>query len=101
MKKTIFLLASLFTIISNAQEIKYGAKLGLNISSFSGDVIGSKSLIGLQVGGFAEIKVNDKFAFQSELFYSTQGAKSEYSETDFDYTASQETKTVLNYLLSS
>ena len=99
MKKTIFLLVSLFTIVSNAQDINYGAKLGLNISSFSGDVSDSKALIGFHLGGFAEIKINDKFSVQPELLFSTQGEKFEYSESDVDFGSySEEGKTKLNYL---
>ena len=55
----------------------------MNISSITGDAdlygdVSSK--IGFQVGGFAEIKISDKFAIQPELLYSAQGAKSKNSE---------------------
>jgi opacity protein-like surface antigen len=98
MKKLLFSAILLATGIVNAQEIKYGAKLGLNISNFSGDVTDSKSLIGAQFGGFAEIKISDKFAFQPELLFSMQGAKSKYTETYLGDTYSEESKTKLNYL---
>jgi opacity protein-like surface antigen len=94
MKKLLFSAILLASGLVNAQEVKYGAKLGLNISNFSGDVTDSKSLIGVQLGGFAEIGISDKFAIQPELLFSMQGAKSEYSEIDFD----EESKTKLNYL---
>lgn len=98
MKKLLFSAILLATGIVNAQEIKYGAKLGLNISNFSGDVTDYKSLIGAQFGGFAEIKISDKFAFQPELLFSMQGAKSKYTETYLGDTYSEESKTKLNYL---
>jgi hypothetical protein len=98
MKKIILLTASIFTLISHGQEIKFGAKVGLNISNFSGDVTNSKSLIGAQLGGFAEISISDKFAIQPELLFSLQGAKSEYSESDINYSYSEESKTKLNYI---
>jgi hypothetical protein len=98
MKKLLFSAILLASGLVNAQEIKYGAKLGLNISNFSGDVTDSKSLIGVQLGGFAEIGISDKFAIQPELLFSMQGAKSEYSETDLGDTYSEESKTKLNYL---
>ena len=98
MKKFLFSAVVLFTVISNAQDVKFGAKVGLNISNFSGDVAESKSLIGAQLGGFAEIGISDKFAIQPELVFSMQGAKTEYSESDVDYSYSEESKSKLNYL---
>lgn len=98
MKKLLFTAILVAAGIVNAQEIKYGAKLGINISNFSGDVTDSKSLIGAQFGGFAEIKISDKFAFQPELLFSIQGAKSKYTETYLGDTYSEESKTKLNYL---
>ncbi len=61
----------------NAQDIKYGIKGGLNLSSLSGDTDGLdlKSKFGFHAGGFVEIKFSEKFALQPELLYSTQGTK--------------------------
>jgi opacity protein-like surface antigen len=98
MKKILLSAILLATVFVNAQEIKFGAKLGLNASNFSGDVTDSKSLIGPQIGGFAEIAISDKFAIQPELLFSMQGAKSEFSDSDFDYSYSEKSKTKLNYL---
>ncbi len=79
MKKIIL---SAFAVMAfgfaNAQEVKFGAKAALNVASLTGDVVDdASSLIGFQVGGFAEIKLSDKFAIQPELLYSTQGANSD------------------------
>lgn len=98
MKKLLVFAILLATGFVNAQEIKFGAKLGVNISNFSGDVTDSKSLIGMQLGGFTEIGISDKFAIQPELIFSMQGAKTEYSESDVDYSYSEKSKTKLNYL---
>lgn len=84
--------------VSNAQDIKYGAKVGLNVATLNGDVEDAKSLIGAHLGGFVEIKINEKFAFQPELLYSMQGAKSEYSESEPDYSYNAEEKYKLGYL---
>lgn len=80
----------------NAQEVKFGAKAALNIATLTGDVEDPSSLIGFQVGGFAEIKISEKFAIQPELLYSTQGGKEKESiDIDgTDYTAT------LSYKLS-
>lgn len=78
--KKIILTVAVFTIgFVNAQEVKYGAKAGLNFANLTGDVEDVSMKIGFNVGGFAEIKVSDKFSVQPELLYSTQGAKSEES----------------------
>ncbi len=86
MKKIFLTAAAVFAIsFANAQDVKYGAKAGLNISSATGDtqIFGDlSSKVGLQLGGFAEIKISDKFSIQPELLYSAQGAKSKYFEVD-------------------
>ena len=68
MKKVLLTVAAVMAFgLMNAQEVKYGAKAGLNMSNFGGDAEGTDMKVGFQVGGFAEIKVSDKFAVQPEL----------------------------------
>jgi opacity protein-like surface antigen len=62
----------------NAQEnmssnIKFGIKGGVNYSKFKG--ADTKNKIGFVVGFYAKKNVSDKFSLQSELLYSTLGAK--------------------------
>lgn len=58
----------------NAQDIKFGAKGGLNFATLTG---GNNSEIGwttdFNLGVMAEIKISEKFSFQPELIYSGQG----------------------------
>ena len=68
--------------LTNAQDMKFGAKAGLNISSLTGDVSDIKSKIGFQVGAFGEFKVSDKFAIQPELLFTSLGAKSDSSPAE-------------------
>ncbi|MFH6999221.1 porin family protein [Flavobacterium sp. FlaQc-57] len=76
---------------TNAQQTRFGVKGGLNLTSFAGgNYYDSKSLVGFQVGGFAEIKIIERLAIQPEVLFSTQGAKQEVGMTDFD--------TKLNYI---
>mgnify|MGYP003612481077 CR=1 FL=1 len=99
MKKVLLSAVAILAFgFANAQDIKYGAKVGLNVATLNGDVEDAKSLIGAHLGGFVEIKINEKFAFQPELLYSMQGAKSEYSESEPDYSYSEEAKYKLGYL---
>ncbi|MCO6162619.1 porin family protein [Flavobacterium sp. NRK F7] len=75
MKKVVFAAVAVVLFgISYAQEVKFGAKGGLNLSTLSGDD-DTAMKVGFQVGGFAEISVTEKFAIQPELLYSTQGTK--------------------------
>jgi hypothetical protein len=73
---------------ANAQEVKFGAKAALNIATLAGDAENQSSYIGFQLGGFAEIKVSDKFFVQPELVYSTQGSEEKGNQningTDYD-----------------
>ena len=76
MKKVLFTAIAVFGFaFANAQEVKYGAKAGLNLSNFAGDAEGTSTKVGFQVGGFAEIKISDKFAIQPELLFTNLGAK--------------------------
>lgn len=87
MKKIILTAAAVFAFgFANAQDVKFGAKVALNVSNISGDDTGDlKSLIGGQFGGFAEIGISDKFAIQPELMYSMQGAKYDGGKTNLSY----------------
>lgn len=79
MKKIILTAIAVCTFgFVNAQKAHFGLKGGLNIAnqSYSGeDAPSPSSIIGFQVGGFVDIKITDKFSFQPELLYSTQGSK--------------------------
>lgn len=79
MKKIILsAIAIMAFAFTNAQSTRFGIKGGLNLSTVvGGDVEDTKSLVGFHVGGFAEIKVVDKFYIQPELLYSAQGTKVE------------------------
>lgn len=85
MKKIILASLILFTTVTFAQQIKYGAKAGINVSSLKGDypdeIDENKSIIGFHIGGFLEYSINEKFSIQPELLFSTQGGSSEIKET--------------------
>ena len=76
MKK--FLLLAVLTVLGftnvNAQEIKFGAKGGLNFASISGDnTKGIDVVTSFNFGVLSEIPISEKFSFQPELMYSGQG----------------------------
>lgn len=75
MKKLVVLavltVMSLVTIY--AQDIKIGAKVGLNLSTLQPELTDSRT--SFHLGGMAEISLTDVFSIQPELLYSAQGAK--------------------------
>ena len=85
--KKVFLSVAAFILFgaTQAQDVKFGVKAGLNVSDFMGDVNGNSSRIGFHVGGLAEIKISEKFALQPELLYSDQGTKFDDGTIDLGY----------------
>ena len=59
----------------NAQDVKLGAKIGMNVSSLNGNVDNLDSKTGWILGATAEVSLTEKFSLQPELLYSQQGAK--------------------------
>lgn len=91
-----FLIALSFS--ANAQqEIKFGAKAGVNFATLS-NVSKAKMLTGFYVGAVAEIKLTAKFSIQPELVYSSQGAKNTYSETIIGITTEHSNHDKLDYI---
>lgn len=80
------------------KEVRFGLKGGLNVSTLSGDIDNADPKIGAHLGGLVEIKLTNRFAIQPEILVSLQGAKSEYSESYFDYFYRSERKLNLTYL---
>jgi hypothetical protein len=77
---------------TQAQDINFGAKAGVNFASMSIDPEGDmdlKSRTGLHIGVLAEFKITETFAIQPEILYSMQGYKAEFggveSEVKTDY----------------
>lgn len=70
----------------NAQEVKFGAKAGVNFASLSGDdADGLDGRTSFHIGGVVNIGISEKFAVQPELVYSSQGAKGSFEGVDVDY----------------
>lgn len=59
-----------------AQDFKFGAKAGVNFSTFVGDDSdGSETRTAFHLGVVGNYKISEKFAVQPELLYSAQGAE--------------------------
>lgn len=76
MKKIVLVtVIAVFGLVKvNAQEIKFGAKAGINLASISGDNTENiDAVTSFNFGLVAEIPISEKFSFQPELMYSGQG----------------------------
>lgn len=76
-----------FGQLMTAQDIKFGAKAGLNLANMSGDVEDNSMKVAFHLGGMAEIKISETFAVQPELLYSAQGAKFSDGTLSLNYLA--------------
>jgi hypothetical protein len=83
MKKVLFAVIAACTVLTaaTAQSIKYGAKAGVNFATLNvdDDAIDTSIKTSFHVGGVAEIMISEKFYFQPELLFSSQGASYESS----------------------
>lgn len=75
MKKTFFIVASLFVFGAAYAQISIGPKAGVNLSTITGkNSLNDKKLLpGFNVGAVANIGINGIFSIQPELSFSQQG----------------------------
>ncbi|RFN58057.1 porin family protein [Marixanthomonas ophiurae] len=96
--KKLLLMAALAVFgltTTNAQEVRLGAKAGVNFASVGGDETdGVDGRTSFHVGGLVEIPISEVFSVQPELLYSSQGAKTEDSFNGENF----ESKTKLDYI---
>lgn len=84
--KKLFLLAIAvisFSFSSNAQDIKFGFKGGVNFATLNGDGVNDNldGRTGYHIGAVAQVSLAETIALQPELLYSAQGIE----DTDIDY----------------
>ncbi|MEW7292016.1 porin family protein [Aquimarina sp. 2304DJ70-9] len=75
-KLLVFAVLASFSSLVTAQEekIRFGAKAGVNFANIAGDgTNGVDGRTSFHVGAVVEIPIAEKFAFQPELVYSSQG----------------------------
>ncbi len=87
MKKiTLSIIAVLAFGFTNAQEVKFGVKAGMNLSTWTGDTEGVnlKSKVGFNGGGFVAIQFSEKLTLQPEVLFSTQGTKIDNQAVDIN-----------------
>lgn len=71
---------------SQSQELRFGAKAGLNLATFTGDALtGFDTREGFHIGGLVEIPISEKFSVQPELLYSEKGSEFFSTELKLSY----------------
>ncbi len=87
MKKLLLAVIAVFFIGNlNAQDVKFGAKAGLNIASINGGSNNADARTGFHIGLISELEISDHFSVQPELLYSMQGSVVEdFSKIKLDY----------------
>ena len=80
MKKSILFIAAMImstTFVAAQEFVYFGAKGGLNFSTFSGDGFSDfedeSARTAFHLGLVAEIPISDRFSLQPEVLYSAQG----------------------------
>lgn len=66
--------------VVNAQDVNFGAKAGLNVSTLPPGFTESRT--SFHLGAVAEIVIGDNFSLQPELLYSGQGSKDQDDSDD-------------------
>ena len=75
MKKLFLTAAAVFALTAvNAQDITFGAKVGVNLANADAGDVDTDAVTSFHIGVTAELPISDKFSVQPELLYSLQGA---------------------------
>jgi len=88
MKKLFFVVAILVAGVAVQAQVKFGAKVGGNLSMWGGDdadAIDPKSKFGFHAGAIVNIPVSSMFSVQPEVLFSAEGAKVESDPDDLNY----------------
>ncbi|WP_051315066.1 porin family protein [Algoriphagus terrigena] len=73
-----FVLAFAFTTSINAQDVKYGFRLGFSITTFEGEDSGGKDTNfrnGFSLGAFTSLPISSAIRFEPGVDFATKGAK--------------------------
>jgi hypothetical protein len=100
--KTKLVNLSVALLISQLMMAQFhiGVKAGANITKVDGQSFKQQFEYGYHVGGFAEIKLSDKFSFNPEVLFSQNSSTldSNYKSIYENVIASDQSKVKLNYL---
>ena len=72
-RNLVFVLFALVSVVGFSQ-VSWNAKVGMNISNFTGD-FDMNAKVGFKIGGGMEYGFNEIWSLQPSLFVSSKGAK--------------------------
>ena len=75
MKKVIIMLAAALISVSAMAQVRFGVKVGADLTNFWGEDIDHGMKPAYQIGALMEYKFNDKFAIAPEAVFAAQGGK--------------------------
>ncbi|MES1215426.1 MAG: porin family protein [Bacteroidota bacterium] len=88
-KKCFFIFLVLLSVVAvHAQQVNIGVKADLNYFRVNGDGMSQQFNAGVSGGGYAEIKINDKWSIQPELLYSQRNTRAKDFSKYFSASAS-------------
>ena len=94
MKKLLLVVLALALFVGANAQVKLGAKAGLNLANFSGDIEDNSMKIGVQVGAIADFAFGDAISLQTGLMFTQKGYKEDFEILGETFTS----KVNLNYL---
>ena len=80
MKKVVLLLAAVLLSLSAMAQVRFGAKVGFDMTNFWGKDVKHGFQPNYQVGALMEYKFNNRFAISPEVVFAAQGGKNKYTE---------------------
>lgn len=83
MKKVIIMLAAALISVSAMAQVRFGVKVGADLTNFWGEGFDHSMKPAYQIGALMEYKFNDKFAIAPEAVFAAQGGK-HVKEDDVD-----------------
>lgn len=86
--KKILIAASIMLLAftsAQAQDLKFGAKIGANFSKLSGEGPDGDNLTSFHVGVLTELNLIENLSLQGELLYSSQGTELNNEDYKLDY----------------
>src|ERR1700749_3517473 len=101
MKHLLTILSLVLATALQAQKWHYGPTASLNLGQVSGNGMSKKLVAGIQVGGFAQLELNNKWSIQPELVYTDANVNKGYDFLTYynvDGTVDAITKMQLNYI---
>ena len=83
-KSALFILFALISVAGFSQITGWNAKVGMNISNYTGDA-DLNAKIGFKLGGGFEYAFDNTWSLQPSLFLSTKGAKKDCNSINAMY----------------